>query len=419
MNKRLLTILFAFAIAIPLSGQVYVQLTLNEYLERVRKNNIEYAAERLNMEISDAEIISASVFNNPYISLGYYTNEFNNMQMGQGAMVEIGKTISPGRRTAAINVAKSEKELNEILLTDFMRKLRGDAVLTWLEAVKQRQIIEIRKNSYHDQVKMMISDSIRREGNIVKDLDAMQSRVESGLLYSDIIDMELLLTQLYQNISIYLGTGIKDTIYIPETKNIWNSKVFNLSEIIQTAVTRRADIQAAKKEIDVSKLSVIAAKKERIPEFDIFLGYGFNSEVKNELAPAPRHGGIELGVSFPIPLFNRARGEIQSAEVRRKQAELRYLQAEREVTSEVINAFNEYMATDKKLKFLTAGIVKTAKEVLDEKRNEYNNGDIHLIEVLDAQRSYDEILHSLYSVIYDKSMALVKLETAMGVWNIE
>ncbi|HCT93352.1 MAG: hypothetical protein A2X19_00710 [Bacteroidetes bacterium GWE2_39_28] len=419
MNKRLLTILFAFAIAIPLSGQVYVQLTLNEYLERVRKNNIEYAAERLNMEISDAEIISASVFSNPYISLGYYTNEFNNMQMGQGAMVEIGKTFSPGRRTAAINVAKSEKELNEILLTDFMRKLRGDAVLTWLEAVKQRQIIEIRKNSYHDQVKMMISDSIRREGNIVKDLDAMQSRVESGLLYSDIIDMELLLTQLYQNISIYLGTGVKDTIYIPETKNIWNSKVFNLSEIIQTAVTRRADIQAAKKEIDVSKLSVIAAKKERIPEFDIFLGYGFNSEVKNELAPAPRHGGIELGVSFPIPLFNRARGEIQSAEVRRKQAELRYLQAEREVTSEVINAFNEYMATDKKLKFLTAGIVKTAKEVLDEKRNEYNNGDIHLIEVLDAQRSYDEILHSLYSVIYDKSMALVKLETAMGVWNIE
>jgi cobalt-zinc-cadmium efflux system outer membrane protein len=126
-----------------------------------------------------------------------------------------------------------------------------------------------------------------------------------------------------------------------------------------------------------------------------------------------------LGVSFPIPLFNRSKGEIQSAEVRRKQAELRYIQAEREVTSEVINAYNEYMATDKKLKFLTAGIVRTAKEVLDEKRKDYNNGDIHLIEVLDAQRSYDEILHSLYSVIYDKSMALVKLETAMGVWNIE
>jgi cobalt-zinc-cadmium efflux system outer membrane protein len=137
------------------------------------------------------------------------------------------------------------------------------------------------------------------------------------------------------------------------------------------------------------------------------------------LAPAPRHGGVELGVSFPIPLFNRAKGEIQSAEVRRKQAELRYLQAEREVTTEVINAFNEYKATDRKLKFFTAGIVKTAKEVLDEKRREYHNGEIHLIEVLDAQRSYDEILHSLYSVIYDKSMALVKLETAMGIWNIE
>lgn len=164
---------------------------------------------------------------------------------------------------------------------------------------------------------------------------------------------------------------------------------------------------------------MVSAKRERIPEFDLFLGYGFNSEVKNEMAPAPRHGGIELGVSFPIPLFNRSKGEIQSAEIKRKQAELRYLQAEREVTNEVISAYNEYTSADKKLKFYTAGIVRTAKEVLDKKRDEYHNGDIHLIEVLDAQRSYDEILHLFYSVIYDKSMALVKLETAMGVWNIE
>jgi outer membrane protein TolC len=42
-----------------------------------------------------------------------------------------------------------------------------------------------------------------------------------------------------------------------------------------------------------------------------------------------------------------------------------------------------------------------------------------LIEVLDAQRSYDEILASFYSAIYDKSQALVALESAAGVWDIE
>lgn len=419
MKRRVLTLILTLAAIVPLTGQTYIQLSLNEYLTRVRKSNLVYAAERLNMNIADAEIISASVFNNPYISLGYYTNEFNNMQMGRGAMVEIGKTISPGRREAAINLARGEKELAEALLTDFMRKLRESATLTWLEAVKQRQILEIRKNSYHDQIKMIVSDSIRREGVIEKDLDAMQSRVESGLVYGDIIDMELALKQLHLDITNFIGSNSRDTLFIPETKNIWNSKEFNVSEVIETALLRRADIAAARKEIDISKLAVVSAKRERIPEFDLFLGYGFNSEVKNEMAPAPRHGGIELGVSFPIPLFNRSKGEIQSAEIKRKQAELRYLQAEREVTNEVISAYNEYTSADKKLKFYTAGIVRTAKEVLDKKRDEYHNGDIHLIEVLDAQRSYDEILHLFYSVIYDKSMALVKLETAMGVWNIE
>ncbi len=419
MKKRLLVLIFTLSAVVPLTGQTYIKLTLNEYLERVRKNNLEYAAERLNMDIADAEIISASVFQNPYISLGYYTNEFNNMQMGQGAMVEIGKTISPGRRRAAMNIAKSEKELSEIMLTDFMRKLRESAVLTWLEAVKQRQLLDIRKNSYHDQIKMIVSDSINRADSFEKDLDAMQSRVESGILYGEIIDMELTLKQLYLEISNYLGDGGKDTLYTPETRNIWNSKEFSKDEVVQTAIARRADIAVARKEIDVSKYTIAAAKKERIPEFDIFLGYGFNSEVKNELAPAPKHGGIEFGVSFPIPLFNQTKGSIASAETQKRQAELRYLQAEREVTTEAINAYNEYLSADKKLKFFTAGIVRTSKEVLDEKRKEYHNGEIHLIEVLDAQRTYNDILLSFYSVIYDKSMALVKLETAMGIWNIE
>jgi outer membrane protein TolC len=85
----------------------------------------------------------------------------------------------------------------------------------------------------------------------------------------------------------------------------------------------------------------------------------------------------------------------------------------------VVNAYNSFLSADKKLKLFTGGLVRIAKEVLDEKREEYYNGDIHLIEVMDAQRSYDEILLSFYSTIYEKSQALVRLESAIGVWNIE
>ncbi|MDP3451446.1 MAG: TolC family protein [Bacteroidales bacterium] len=418
-RKSLLLIVFLTAFTYTASAQMYIQLTLNEYLERVRKGNLEYAAERLSIEFADAEIISASVFNEPSIGLSYYNNELKSMQMGQGGIVEISKTISPGRRSAAIQLARGEKELTTALLTDYFRRLREEATYTWLETVKLRELFEIRRNSYKDQIKIMESDSIRRAHINIRDLDALQNKVETGILFSEIIDLERELYSMYQSITNFCGIGGSDTVYIPERKNIWNNKEFNLNQILESAVENRADIIAALKEIDVSKYAIKAAKKEKIPEFDIFMGYGFNSEVKNELAPAPRHNGIEFGISIPIPLSNRGKGEILSATARRSQAEIRYSQSVMQVKSEVVNAYNSFLSADKKLKLFTGGLVRIAKEVLDEKREEYYNGDIHLIEVMDAQRSYDEILLSFYSTIYEKSQALVRLESAIGVWNIE
>lgn len=420
MKRNFFLLIFILtAAAGPVRAQMYIQLTLNEYLERVRKGNLEYAAERLSMDIADAEIISASVFNDPSIGFGYYNNELNSMQMGQGGIVEISKTISPGRRSAAIQLARGERELTAALLTDYFRRLREEAVLTWLETVKMRELFEIRRSSYKDQIKLMESDSIRRAHENIRDLDAMQNKVETGILYSEIIDFETELYSMYQSLTNFCGSAGSDTVYIPERKNIWNSKEFNLNDLLTTAVDSRADIIAAIKEIDVSKYALNAAKSGKIPEFDIFMGYGFNAEVKNELAPAPRHNGIEFGISIPIPLSNRNRGEIISATAKRSQAELRYSQSVMQVKSEVVNAYNGFLSADKKLKLFRGGLVRIAKEVLDAKREEYYNGDIHLIEVMDAQRSYDEILLSFYSTIYDKSQALVRLESAVGIWNIE
>ncbi|OFY91108.1 MAG: hypothetical protein A2266_01435 [Bacteroidetes bacterium RIFOXYA12_FULL_40_10] len=412
-------VLVIISISTPTNAQVFKEIKLSEYLEIVRKNNLEYAAQRLSIDIAEAEIISASAFNNPSIGFGYHNSELNSMQMGQGAIVEISQTISPGRRGAALKLAHTSKEISQMLLADFMRILQQDATLTWLETVRLREQYEILKNSYQEQINMMESDSIRRAHEAIRDLDALQNRVETGNLCSEILSIENELNTLYQAISNYCGTGGNDTIYIPERKNIWNTRCYNLNEIIDAAICNRVDIVAIRKEVELSKYALVAAKNERIPEFDLFIGYGINAEVKNELAPSPKHNCVEFGISFPIPLFNRGKGEILAARANEREAEIRYRQAQMQVRSEVVNAFNAYLFADKKMKLFTSGLVKSAKEVLEAKREEYYNGEIHLIEVMDAQRSYDDILLSFYSTIYEKSKALVMLESSIGVWNIK
>lgn len=420
MKKRILSLLTITLISFTyVQAQTYVQLSLDEFLEKVRTGNLEYAAQRLNIELSDAQIISASVFNNPSIGFSYYNDELNSMQMGHGGSAEISQTISPGRRRAAMNLAKSEKELTQAVLIDYFRQLRREATLTWLEAIKARQLYKIKKESHEDQMKLMISDSLSRGSEFSKDLDILQNRVETRILYSDLLDMETAFNDLCASITNFCGVSNFDTVYIPEKRNIWNDKSFILTEIVEVALNNRADILALKKEIDVSKYAIKAAMVERTPEFDIFLGYGINAEARNIDAPSPQFNGFEVGISFPIPLFDRNKGAIKEAQVQKRQAELRYMEAEMQVKSEVVTAYNNYITSDRKRNLFRSGLVKNAKDALDQKREEYYNGNIHLIEVLDAQRSYDNVLASFYSVIYEKSQCLVALESAIGIWEIE
>ena len=420
MKKRFFSIIAIVILSISyVYSQTYVQLTLDQYLEKVRSGNLEYAAQRLNMEIADAKIISASVFNNPSIGFAYYNNELNNMQMGQGVSGEISQTISPGRRRASINLANSEKEVSQALLVDYFRLLREQATVTWLEAVKRRQLYQIMKESYLAQIQLLASDSLSRGSEFLRDLDILQNKVETGILCAHLFEMENELNEIHLVITNFCGVSATDTVFIPEKKNIWNDKSFIISEIIEEALNNRADILALKKEIDVSNYAINVAKAGRIPEFDLSFGYGLNAQVHNELAPSPKFIGIEMGLSFPIPLFDRNKGEILSAEMEKKQAEYRYIQSEIQLKSEVIGAYNYFVITDKKMNLFRCGLVKSAKDALDQKRSEYHKGNIHLIEVLDAQRSYDQVLLSFYSAIFDKSKALVKLESAIGIWNIQ
>ncbi len=410
-------ILLLFTVLV--NGQVFKEISIQEYLELVRKNNLEYAAQRLSLDIAEAELLSASVFNNPEIGFGYYNNEIHRMHMGTGAVWELKQVFTPGRRSVAIKIAHTHKEITHALLIDFYRVLREKATLKWLEAVKNQEIIEARKKSYKEQIEMIHTDSLSRGSEIVNDLDALQNRVETYNFYRSIAEAESEQYMLLVELTEYCGISGADTLITPERKNIWSNHIYDLQGLIDEALLNRWDLIAATKELDRSKLEVVASKREKIPEFEAFIGYGCNSEVTNEMAPSPKHNGFEFGISIPIPLFDKKRGEILKAATMQKEADKRLKQAELTVKNEVVASYYAYINANKKLKlYSSAGITKYSKELLDKKKEEYYNGEIHLLEVLDARRVYDEIIESMYSAIYDKSMALVVLQSAVGIWDI-
>ena len=71
------------------NAQTMVPLTYRQYMERVAEGNLEYASEKLNVPAAKAEVTAAKVFNDPNLSVSYFNNENNSLQMGEGVEVEL------------------------------------------------------------------------------------------------------------------------------------------------------------------------------------------------------------------------------------------------------------------------------------------------------------------------------------------
>ena len=71
----------------------------------------------------------------------------------------------------------------------------------------------------------------------------------------------------------------------------------------------------------------------------INLGYSYNTEVRNEIAPAPRFNGLTVGVSIPLKFSSFNKGEVNAARAEVRQNAY-YLEAARQkVRSEAIQAY--------------------------------------------------------------------------------
>ena len=70
------------------------------------------------------------------------------------------------------------------------------------------------------------------------------------------------------------------------------------------------------------------------------------------------------------------------------------------------------------MKHYETRLLKQAQEVLDAKIYSYNRGEVSLLEVLNAQRTFDEVQAQYIETLFNYNAALVELEKAVGIWDI-
>lgn len=392
-------------------------LSFEEYLSLVGKKNLGYASQKYNVSMSEAAIQTASMFPDPQLEVETANNGVNK-DMGYVYGTSIGWTLElGGKRKARINLAKNQSELSKIQLLDFFRNLRADASLGYIEALKSKAILEVQQDSYKNVLQLAKSDSIRYRLGTISLVTSKQSKLEAASLLNEIYQAESAEQQSLTNLSIFLSDNKLTGRDVNGDFNAFN-RDFSVDDLILQALNERADLLAARQNTQVAKSQISLEKANRMIDLGINAGAERHTEATNEIAPSPTVNAVKLGLSIPLKFSNRRNAGLKIAEMAHSQAEVEYQQIEQGIRAEVMQAYQQYLATQKQVKQFHNGMLTEAKSILEGITYSYKRGESSILEVLNAQRTYNGIRKDYYQALADNAAALVELERKAGIWDI-
>lgn len=389
------------------------------YLQQVGQNNLEYIAEKYTLDIAEAAILVSKIFPDPELALAG-ANNTQRLGLGYDFGAQLNWTLElGGKRKARVRVAKSEAEITKLLLDDFFRNLRADATLAYIDAIHQKNILDVHADSYQTMKKLAASDSIRLKLGTIMEIDMRQSKLEAGMLRNEVYQSEGSWKAALTNLSIQIGGFQKDTLYYPNGNFTKFERDFNLSWLIDHALEHRADLQAALKNKNLSLHILELAKANRSIDIGLSVGVGGTTVQHNIVAPTPSFVGVGGGISIPLKFSNNLKGELKQAQFGVEQAEVLYKQATLQIETEVSQAYHNYIAMKKQVQQFNLGLLEEAKKVFEGKVYSYQRGSTSLLEVLNAKRTYNEVHQAYHTAYHDLGAALIELERTVGIWDIE
>ena len=396
------------------------KISMLQFLNRVGKENLGYAAEKYNVNIAEAGIETAKIFPDPEFSAGVFDNQQAKLKLGQGVTFGLGTTIElGGKRKARISLAQSMTELNKALLLDYLRNLRADAALAYYTAIQQYELLQVQHYSYQMMKQLADADAIRYKLGAITETDARQSKLEASNLQNTVYQTEADWKNSLIKLSAYLGKKSADTLVMPDGDFENLSRDINYQSLISNAQLIRADAVAALNNKIVADRSLVLVKANRKVDLGVNAGLQFAGVSTNEIAPTPYHRTFNAGFSVPLKFSNHYKGDLKAAQFTIKQVGIQYEQVQQQIQVEVTQAYFNYTAAQKQVQQYKTGLLSEGKKILTAKMYSYKRGETSLLEVLNAQRTYNEVQQGFYESQSNYAAALIELERAAGIWDIK
>lgn len=355
-------------------------LTRIEAEQRAISGNPLFAASAAAVDAADGDVRQAALLINPEVS---YSRE----NLGNGKLTGLDGPTSTwllsqrlelaGQRGARREGALGEADFAGARLQRERSVLLADVRATWAEVLIAQQRV-----TYAEQL-----------GQVARrNRDAVFAQVTAGKVSPvavtrlDVATAALQRREQAAKVSLQLARqklaglqGLQMPDFGPLTDSLPPIEPLPANDRIAQSLQANPLIKEASAKTRARQAGLRSARAGRFPDVTVSVG-----QTQFEKAG---ESALQLGVSLPLPLFNRNQGATQAAEARLREAQAQALSVSQNLYATVDALYRQTQSLTEQLAAFEASVLPASEQAFNAISKGYGFGKFGLLDVLDAQRA--------------------------------
>lgn len=349
-------------------------LTIDRALEEAYSNNPELAAAQWDIDIAKGGRVQAGVIPNPELSWDVEDTRSNS----RITTVKVSQSLElGGKRGARIDVASKAQDAASVDLERKRNILRADVIDAFYGALRAQERIQLAGQSLTLAERGLTVATGRVKAGKSSPVEETRAKVQLSEVRLELSRAEMERTNAYQRLALVTGAKSPDFSAVQDSTGL-PPRMPASSNLIQL-IPETAEFRLAELQIGQQEASLGLEKSLRIPDLNVSVGSQYDASIRERVNV--------VGVSMPIPLFDRNQGNVLSAARRADQARDLKNATELRLRTETLQALVQWSTALTEAKSFNEVILPAAQSAVDNATRGFEMGKFNFLEVLDAQRT--------------------------------
>ncbi|KRP62542.1 TolC family protein [Pseudomonas trivialis] len=395
------TLLGATALWMAASVAQAQTLTLDAALRTAFANNPDLAAEQWEIEIAQGGLQQAGLIPNPVASWDAEDTRRNS----RTTTVKLSQTLElGGKRRARIDLATQAQVAAALTLEQQRNSLRADVIDSYYGSLRAQERLALAQRSLALAERGLVIADARVSAGKSSPVQATRARVQLSEIRLELNRAQAGVADAYRRLAASTGSAAPDFDAVAAQKQSAPSPPPGaqlLARVEQTTELRLAELR-----IRQGEASVNLEKAQRIPDLDVSIGSQYDASTRERTNL--------VGVSMPLPLFNRNQGNVLAANRRADQARDLRNAVELRLRAETLQALALWRTANTEVQTFNQQILPAAQSAVDSATRGFEMGKFNFLDVLDAQRTLIAARTQYLTATAQATDAWVRLERIYG-----